>query len=94
MGLFYSKNQILLSAKILNIPNRGVIALTKVTTDVHPKSQDKVKDNWGSKRQKRGVNKIQSNATCGDFKLITQTCTNSKGLIFNKVFQSVHRVLF
>lgn len=74
------------SQVIPRVPFRGLYIMPHVS----PKRKNHIKNYRRAHRQQRGVNKILTNAGCGNAYAVTYRRTNTKGIPFNKAFEFVH----
>ena len=60
---------------------------------IEPKSQNKIYDNWATKREKGNVNEVQANGARAYPKLVTQIRANTKGIVFYVFLYFIHFIL-
>ena len=78
------------SFHFLQIPQWVAAGCRNVSFNVHPKCQDHVNNDRGAKRKKGDVHEPHTNAGSGYPHPVSNSSAYSKGLPFNKIFQTVH----
>ena len=76
--------------QVLQITQRISSRIFDIIFDVHPESENQIKNNRRAKGEKRNVNKIAADFGGGNAHFFSNGCANTENMPFDKIFYFIH----